>query len=182
MIPSRAALPLLALLLLAAAPAEASVARALTVEELTQQADLVVRGHVVGTESAWTRGGRIVTTVQLAVDAGLKGNAPQTLLVRHAGGHVGQIGQQVSGEVAFTPGEEVVLFLRAHPAGGGSYQVVGMSQGKFRVARQGLEVPGAQQELSGLGLLVEGGKVEDRPGEKLTLPQLQDRVARAAGR
>jgi hypothetical protein len=177
----RATLLLLTLMLVSPA-AHASVAKALTVEELTAQADLVVRGHVTTQEAAWTRSGRIVTTVHLAVDAGIKGQPPETVDVRHVGGHVGQIGQQVSGEVAFTPGEEVVLFLRAHPTVTGTFVVVGMSQGKFHVDRGASIVPGVKQELDGLGLLTESGKVEDRPGERLSLQELVDRVGRAAGR
>ena len=176
-----ATLTMLGLLLLAA-PAEASVARALSVEELTAQADLVVRGHVTTQQAAWTRSGRIVTTVHLTVDAAIKGQPASTLDVRHVGGHVGQIGQQVSGEVAFTEGEEVVLFLRAHPTVTGTFVVVGMSQGKFHVDRAATTIPGVKQELDGLGLLTESGHVEDRPGERLSLQQLIDRVARAAGR
>jgi hypothetical protein len=174
-------LPLM-ICLVAPARASASVALALSVEQLTLRADLVVRGHVVGQESAWTRGGRIVTTVHLAVDAALKGQASGTVKLVHLGGHVGDIGQQVSGEVAFTQGEEVVVFLRVRSHQPQLFQVLGMSQGKFTVDRTG-PVATARQGLEGLGLIARpGGSIEERPGTAVALPQLLSRISRAAGR
>lgn len=158
----------------------ASVALALSVEDLTARADVVVRGHVTAQEARWTRGGRIVTTVHLAVDQALKGAPPSAIEIRHPGGRVGDIAQQVSGEVAFTDGEEAVVFLRQHLAGPGTYVVVGMSQGKFHVDR-GQPTPLAVQKLDGLGLKrPDTGAIEDRPGESLPLEQLEQRILRAA--
>ena len=163
-----------------AGTARASVAIALSVEELTQKSDLVVRGHVTSQESAWTRSGRIVTTVHLAVDSSLKGQAPATVDIRHTGGHVGDVGQQVSGEVAFANGEEVVVFLRRRPGSTTAFGVVGMSQGKFRVDRA-TSTPVATQKLEGLGLMRPSDHaIEDRPGASLPLGELEQRIARAA--
>lgn len=165
-----------------AGAARASVALALSVEDLTSKADAVVRGHVTGQQAQWTRSGRIVTTVHVAVDATLKGAAPAAIDVRHTGGHVGDIGQQVIGEVGFTDGEEVVLFLRRHPADAKTFTVIGLSQGKFHVERSQAEVR-AVQKLDGLGLRNPvDGHIEDKPGESLPLRELEQRIAKAAGR
>jgi hypothetical protein len=163
-----------------AAPARASVALAMDVDRLTRGSTLVVRGHVASQAATWTRAGRIVTTVKLTVDAALKGQAPTELQVRHLGGHVGNIGQQVEGEVRFTDGEEVVVFLRAHPTVRGVYQVVGMSQGKFHLDRSATTVL-ATQHLDGLGRVAQpGAAIDDSPGTSLSLPELEQRVTKAA--
>ena len=171
---------LLALMLLLPVAAHASVALELSLEQLAQRADVVVRGRVNAQQAAWTRGGRIVTTVSVAVDEVLKGAAAQNVEVRHLGGHVGDIGQQVSGEVSFAPGEEVVLFLHAHPSVKGAFAVVGMSQGKFHLERAGDKVT-ARQDLSGLGLVAApGAPIQDKRAEPLTLDELRARVKAAA--
>ena len=166
-----------ALVLAVAANAHASVAMSLSVEDMTDRADLIVRGKVTSQESQWTRAGRIVTTVHLAVDSGLKGQAPQTIDVEHRGGHVGKIGQQVEGEVAFTDGEEVLLFLRARPNVANRYVVIGLNQGKFHIERSATSVM-ATQKLDGLGLVQKpGGPITDATGgAALPLNELEARV------
>jgi len=52
--------------------------------------------------------------------------------VRRLGGKVGGIGMRTIGEVEFVDGEEVFLFVRR---AADVYQVVGLSQGKFRIVR-----------------------------------------------
>lgn len=168
-----------ALALASARPARASVALELSVEQLTEKADLVVQGHVLGQQAAWTRGGRIVTIAHIAVDSVLKGAASGTVEVAHLGGHVGDIGQQVSGEVSFREGEEVLLFLEARRHQPGIYRVVGMSQGKFTLDRTG-EMVIAHQSLDGLGLIAKpGGRIQEPAGASIPLAQLAARVARA---
>jgi len=177
---SLAAIAVSLALLASAAPASASVALDLSIEQLTAKADVVVRGKVVGQESAWTRGGRIVTTVHLAVEAALKGQSSGTVALEHLGGHVGDIGQQISGEVAFQNGEEVVVFLRAPKQPGSKYRVVGMSQGKFHLTHQGASII-AKQSLDGLGLIRKpGGAIEEQPGQAISLEALRARISAAA--
>ena len=165
------------LVLAIAAPARASVAMAMSVEDLTDKADLVVRGKVLSQESQWTRAGRIVTTVHVVVDAGLKGQAPKTIDVEHRGGHVGKIAQQVEGEVAFADGEEVLLFLKPRAGSTTRFGVVGLGQGKFHIERSATSVV-AKQKLEGLGLVQKpGGPIDDKKtGESLSLDELESRV------
>ncbi len=85
-------------------------------------------------ESRWSGDGRrILTDVEIQVTETLKGQAGGTVLVTQPGGRVGDIGQRVSGLAAFTPGEEVVLFLERR--GTRSFRVAGMAQGKYKVQR-----------------------------------------------
>ncbi|WP_163999544.1 matrixin family metalloprotease [Pyxidicoccus caerfyrddinensis] len=135
--PGRAwALPLSCLLALffLTPTVQASTLMSLDVPSLTRGSDLVVRGRVVRASSRWLPGtGRIVTDVELAVDETLMGAvARDALSIVQPGGTVGGVRQQVSGAAGLWPGEEVVLFL---VRGLDGLQVVGLSQGRFRVVR-----------------------------------------------
>jgi len=124
----------LALALLLAAPARASLAYDLDVAALTAQAGLVARAKVVSRRSYWSQDGRrIVTESVLGVRGILKGQERSAeLRVVQPGGAVDGVAQQVSGAAIFEPGEEVLVFLeRADPAR--PYVVVGMALGKYRV-------------------------------------------------
>lgn len=105
--------------------------------ELAQTSDAIVHGTVRRVESRWSGDGRrIVTDVEIQVTEALKGQAGQaggTVLVTQPGGRVGDIGQRVSGLAAFTPGEEVVVFLERR--GKQAFRVSGMAQGKYQVQR-----------------------------------------------
>lgn len=126
----------LALTGVAAGDAGATVAIALSVEDMAVRADTVVRATVRGQMSAWDEAHRrIHTYTELEVTETWVGEAPPTVVVRTLGGVVGEIGMRVSGMARFRSGEDVVLFLRTDPLGGGDdqFEVVGLSQGKFRV-------------------------------------------------
>ena len=132
--PSRALRWLAVLALLLALPAAATSMLRREVPELSRAADAVVRGTVRRVESRWAGDGkRIVTDVEIQVAEALKGAPGHTVLVTQPGGRVGDIGQKVSGLAAFTPGEEVVVFLDRR--GKAAFSVRGMAQGKFRVQR-----------------------------------------------
>ncbi len=162
--------------------AGASVVIPLSIEQLAQKAEVVVRGRVTAQHADWTRGGRIVTTTTLAVTEALKGQPDAQVEVRSLGGSVGGVGQQVAGEVHFASGEEVVVFLRPTGLQGGSYAVVGMAQGKFAVSTRA-QGPVATQSLEGLGFVDEPGQpVVERAAEPLPLADLSARIRRAVAK
>jgi hypothetical protein len=127
---------LLALVVLvAAAPAHATMMVPLDVEALTQRAEQVVVGTVESSTSHWTAGkGAIYTEVAIRVDHSMKGEADKGSLVtvRHEGGSVDGIGMRVFGAAHFTVGEEVVVFIETRAA---NHYIVGMAQGKMQVVR-----------------------------------------------
>src|SRR3954454_21553628 len=96
------------------------------VEALTSSADAVVHGKVLGLRShPGSQGGLIFTEVSIAPicwgeDGGgvppsgwcKAAGGVQPIAVRVEGGIVGDIGQSVAGAPSFTPGDEVVVFLR----------------------------------------------------------------------
>jgi hypothetical protein len=159
------------------AAARASIAMPLSVAALSQKADLVVRGTVLRQSAAWTRAGRIVTATELAVKEAWKGTPPEHLTVRHWGGKVDDVGQQVAGEVDFQDGEEVVLFLAKTRLTDGSYQVLGMAQGKFTVTATAGQV-GAVQHLDGLATLKDGQATAAQP-QALPVESLKQQVLSA---
>lgn len=176
---------------LSAATANASVARAVSVEEMSQTAESVVRGRVIYTQAMTLQGGAIVTITEVEVEDVLAGDAPATITFLEPGGEPGDtgVGMLVSGTAKFEVGEEVVVFAepsrsayaRRFP---GTFRPMAMAQGKLRVVRE----PGAParvtRDLSGVARM----KASDTQGwtpvegdelSGLTLDELVDRVVRA---
>jgi len=94
----------------------------------------------LGATSQWEQG-EIWTATKFEVLQREKGALPGIVTVRLMGGHVGHLHSHVEEVPSFRPGEEVFLFLWARE--GEPYQVLGWSQGTFRIARNpqsGLEL------------------------------------------
>jgi len=143
------------LLLLAAVPAHATLARRLGPDELGRGAALVVQATVRSADAA-ARGDRVYTDVVLDVTGCLKGACPAAVTVRQLGGEVGGRGMAVEGTARLTVGGEVILFLR--PRRDGAFAIVGMAQGAYAVER-GVDgqVRALARDLSGLGFVGEAG-------------------------
>ncbi len=130
---------LCALALLAVAASATTLSR-LKLEDLVQESTAVARLRCLGASSQWDRG-EIWTETRFEVLQTEKGALPGIVTVRLLGGHVGHLHSHVDEVPAFRTGEEVYLFLWAQE--GEPYQVLGWSQGTFRIARNpqsGLEI------------------------------------------
>jgi hypothetical protein len=104
----------------------------LSVDELASQSDLVVHATVKTKSCDRTAEGRIFTRVTLEVTDVWKGRlATNHLQVLHGGGTIGNVRSEVSCQVEYTPGEEVVAFLVFNPRGDAI--TLGLAQGKFHV-------------------------------------------------
>lgn len=137
--------------------AHATVALKLSVEDMAREAAVVVRAQARAHMSAWDESHRrIYTYTELEVLETWAGEADSTVVVRTLGGEVDGVGMKVSGVARFEDGEEVVLFLRTDPAHEAELTVVGMSQGKLRIAREG-EKTLAVPQAGGLVLAVRRG-------------------------
>lgn len=103
-------------------------------QQMGEESAIVVSGRVTGVRSYWndTRT-KIFTETQVTVDQSYKGGAGGTVSVVQLGGVVGHVQMKVEGALAWSPGEEVLLFLE--PAGGDRYMVYGLSQGKYAIER-----------------------------------------------
>ncbi|MCP3141174.1 hypothetical protein [Pyxidicoccus xibeiensis] len=137
--------------LLGGMPAVATTQLAVDLSGLARGSDAVVHGVVRRVESRWSGDKmRIVTDVEIQVTESLKGQPGGTVLVTQPGGRVGDVGQVVHGLAAFTPGEEVVVFLEKR--GARAFRVHAMAQGKYQVRRDedgkaALAVPEASEAL-----------------------------------
>jgi hypothetical protein len=103
-------------------------------QQMGEESALVVSGQVTGVRSYWndTRT-KIFTETRVAVDRSYKGGAGGTVSVVQLGGVVGNVQMKVEGALAWSPGEEVLLFLE--PFNGDRFMVYGLSQGKYEIER-----------------------------------------------
>jgi hypothetical protein len=106
----------------------------MSVAQITQAAQLIVRARCAAQSTEWDSG-EIWTLTSFAVEETWKGNrgvnSNSYLTVRLLGGSVGSLTSTVSGVPRFTPGEEVILFLE--PSSRGDYSIVSWVQGTFRL-------------------------------------------------
>lgn len=120
--------------------AQASVAIAVSLEDLARASSVIARVTALDRESSW-EDGRIVTYSRVRVDDVIAGAAPASsreLRIRTLGGRVGDVGQLVEGEPLLVPSESSIVFLAARPSGTGlpiALVVVGRAQGQLIVRR-----------------------------------------------
>jgi len=120
--------------------------RPLSIEQLTQKAQLVLRGTVSSKTCQRDPEGRIYTRIELQVQDAWKGSPKANpFSFVQGGGVLGEQQVNVAGQEEFTPGEEVVVFLVLNAREEGV--IVGISQGKFRVATDPVS---GQQHVSNL--------------------------------
>ena len=103
-------------------------------QQMGEESALVVQGRVTGVRSYWNdTNTKIFTETQVAIDQSYKGGAGGTVSVVQLGGVVGHVQMKVEGALAWSPGEEVLLFLE--PFNGDRYMVYGLSQGRYEIER-----------------------------------------------
>jgi hypothetical protein len=104
----------------------------LGIDEISARSQFILQGKVVSTTVQRDEEGRIYTKIDLQVDEAWKG-APGTnhFTIVLGGGILGDEGVEVSGQVEYEVGEEVVAFLVLNKKGEGV--TLGLSQGKFHV-------------------------------------------------
>jgi hypothetical protein len=116
--------------------ASATMVPRLSLEEMVDRSELIVRGRSVRTWSAWDAKGQFIWTHnEIEVAETWKGGPGARVIVSEIGGTVGDDAMQVEGVPQYQAGEEVVLFLYRTPIG--YWRARGMGQGKFRVAAGG---------------------------------------------
>lgn len=117
------------------AASDTTLALALSIGDMTDQADVIAIGNCIDTRSMWVDR-TLVTLVTVAVGEALKGAPGETLTVVVPGGidtnRRVPVAMTYPGAPRLTPGENVFLFLNADSEVGG-YNVTGFSQGKFSI-------------------------------------------------
>ena len=120
------------LLLLAVVAASGTTLSRLNLDDLARESTAIARMRCVGSFSSWEKG-EIWTVTKFEVMEIEKGDLPGIVSVRLLGGTVGHLRSRVDEVPTFRPGEEVYLFLWGET--GKSFQVLGWSQGTFRIRR-----------------------------------------------
>ncbi len=124
----------LALLLMFAGTSLATTVLPMSVEDLTSAATAVVEVRAVSSRSAWNaEHTRILTYTVFQVQRALKGTLSGKITVKQLGGSAEGFTQKVAGVHHAQAGEPAVLFLRPSDAGDGTWVIVGLMQGHFRV-------------------------------------------------
>lgn len=118
----------------AVAPSYATTVAPLSVEQVTDASDLIIRGEV---EDMWVDpdvSGRIYTRILVRVTKVLKGTASvdDYVTVESAGGTLDGQTMIVHGAARYSVGEDTLLFLADKPSRG-VYGTVGLSLGKYTV-------------------------------------------------
>ena len=120
----------------AARQARASVARALTLNELVHQSSHALVGTPVNLYGQWEtigRRSRIVTYTVVRTEYSVDGRPPPTpeIMIRTLGGVVGDIGQTVPGEAMLRKGRTATVFVQELSRD--LFGVTGMAQGHYPV-------------------------------------------------
>lgn len=118
-----------------ALPAGATTLAPLTVDQMTDASDLIVRGHVTDVWTELDDHNHLWTRAEVEVTEGLKGTvAPGDVVIVDAAGGIDADGSvhDVALAARYAKGEDVFLFL-AETRFGAHYDTVAMSNGKFTV-------------------------------------------------
>jgi hypothetical protein len=120
--------------LVLAAPVAASTFVHVSPQELTAQADAVIRGRVMEVHSYWNASATMIFTEALVrVDQTLVGEAPRYVTLRTFGGTVGSYTVEASGFPEFRQNESLVAFIKAGEDG--THEILGYREGQYRVMR-----------------------------------------------
>jgi hypothetical protein len=119
----------LAAFVLLAIGANASTVERLSLDQLIELADVIVRGRVTDITAQSAPRGRARTFTSLAVEKQFKGAPQDTIIIEQPGGATDDIALAVPGLPKFSTGENVIVFLKRRRDG--AFTVVGDRQGKF---------------------------------------------------
>jgi len=142
------------LLLVLALPVglEAATVEPMTLDQMTQRAEAIFVGQVVGSRAQWnTQRTRIYTYVTLEVERFLKGGGSgREMTIRLWGGQVGPYTSIIPGTPQFIKGEDVLLFCNG--SGARVPTLLGLSLGKFTITRDATGEQILKRDISGLVL------------------------------
>jgi hypothetical protein len=120
---------------LVATTASGATVRGLSLTDLVDHSDVVLRGRAVAARALADPRMGVVRAVAVEVDERLAGDCGDRVEVLLLGGELATTATRVPGAADIRVGDEVLLFLAAVRGEERRYRVVGMSQGAFRVLR-----------------------------------------------
>jgi hypothetical protein len=141
----------------------ATTMRYLSLDQLYEMSELVVRGTILSHETFWGNDGTMYTDWTLSVDEVLEGETIRIVTFRQMGGELDDLILHIPGDAQLTDGEHVVLFLIEDA---GMHYLTAMGQAKLTVSLSG---------RTGLpGGIVEMGFPDVSPVDALLVRQLDD--------
>jgi len=148
----------------------------MSVEELAQAASRIVEVQVLESHAVWNpRRTKIYTVSKVSVATVLKGGNEREITIRQPGGSLDGYTMKVSGVQALRAGEETMMFLKPSPQRDGTWSVVGLMQGHFRI----YEAAGQRLASNGISPRVtrlHGGKTASFKAAPATLHEIESRV------
>jgi hypothetical protein len=163
------------LLACAGIPAGATILQQLTLNEMAQKSNSIVRARVTGSSEV-IRGGDVFTIYKLETLESLK-SGRVALEIAVPGGVAGGIRQVVAGAPILRAGQEYVMFLWTSRSG--LTQVMGMSQGLFSVERTTNRDGIASRAAASEQMLDAAGHAVRDETLSMTLLELKAKVAKA---
>jgi hypothetical protein len=126
------------LVILSAVPMSASQFMDVPFDRVARESNLIVRGTVESTFSAWDDSHEVIFTYATVKVSRYFGESagPDTLVVREVGGTVDGYTQEAIGFPAIRSGEDVVLLLSKWEDGS-DYRIHAFNQGKYLVRNRG---------------------------------------------
>jgi len=159
-------------------PLQSATLERLTLPEMAVKSTSVVRGKVLSSATAF-RAGLIFTHYQVQVSESLKGHAAGVIDVAVPGGVANGIRQVVSGAPEFQPGDEYVFFLWTGKSG--MTQVIGLTQGLFRVTGNGADPTLSRQPSHELMLDARTHRPVQDQSIEMRLSQLRSAITNSLG-
>ena len=156
-------------------PASATILQQLTLDEMAQKSTSIVRARVTGSSEV-ARGGDVFTIYKFETLETFKSGRPARE-VAVPGGIAGGMRQVVAGAPTLHAGREYVLFLWTSRSG--LTQLMGMSQGLFRVERTTTGDLRASRDAAGEQMLDAAGHAVRNETLSMPLTELKSRVSQA---
>lgn len=120
----------------AALPVEATVVRALSLQQKAELAPVILHGEVLSIAvKSDPHAARLETLIEVKVLEAIKGEvrAGQVVTLWQGGGELGEVKHHVPGQSRFTKGEQAILFLE--PVPGGQLVEIGIGIGKYAIEK-----------------------------------------------
>ena len=157
---------------------DTTLAVALSLEDMTDQSDVIAIGNVLETKSVWVDR-TLVTLATVSVSETLKGDQTGNVTVVLPGGVDANrkfpIAMSYPGAPRLTPGEDAFLFLNADTDTGLGYNVAGFAQGKFSIVSDEDGQPVVSRDLTKMSLQGNNG-VRRGGANVIPLETFKDRV------
>jgi hypothetical protein len=159
------------------APVRGTTLERLPIGEMIQKSAAIVRAKVVGS-SGVLRGADVYTVYQIEIVERWKGSGESSPVhVAVPGGVAGGLRQMVAGAPSLHAGEEYVMFLWTSRSG--LTQLIGLSQGLFKVQQGGAGDAAAMRAAAGELMLDASGRAVKDEAVSMKLSDLKAQVNRA---